>query len=35
LHDQAHLAEGSVPDPAGMVKRIQSVLDKVAQVEQN
>jgi molecular chaperone HtpG len=30
LHDQAHLAEGSVPDPAGTVKRIQAVLDAVA-----
>jgi len=27
LHDQAHLAEGQVPDPAGMVKRIQAILD--------
>jgi len=32
LHDQAHLADGSVPDPAGMVRRIQSVLDRVAGV---
>jgi len=30
LHDQAHLAEGSVPDPAGVVRRIQTVLDSVA-----
>jgi molecular chaperone HtpG len=30
LHDQAHLAEGSVPDPAGVVQRIQAVLDSVA-----
>ena len=29
LHDQAHLAEGEVPDPAGMVKRIQSMLDRL------
>ena len=27
LHDQAHLAEGEVPDPAGTVRRIQAVLD--------
>lgn len=27
LHDQAHLAEGQVPDPAGVVKRIQAILD--------
>lgn len=27
LHDQAHLAEGHVPDPAGVVKRIQAILD--------
>ncbi len=32
LHDQAHLAEGSVPDPAAMVKRMQAVLDRVAGV---
>jgi molecular chaperone HtpG len=30
LHDQAHLAEGSVPDPAGVVRRIQTVLDSAA-----
>src|SRR5690606_32675052 len=29
LHDQAHLAEGQVPDPAGMVRRIQGVLDQL------
>ena len=29
LHDQAHLAEGNVPDPAGMVKRIQNMLGRV------
>ncbi len=29
LHDQAHLAEGEVPDPAGTVKRIQSMLDRL------
>lgn len=29
LHDQAHLAEGEVPDPAGVVKRIQAVLDSL------
>jgi molecular chaperone HtpG len=27
LHDQAHLAEGSVPDPAATVRRIQALLD--------
>ncbi len=27
LHDQAHLAEGEVPDPVGTVTRIQAVLD--------
>jgi molecular chaperone HtpG len=32
LHDQANLAEGEVPDPAGIVKRIQAVLDRVAGV---
>jgi molecular chaperone HtpG len=32
LLDQAHLAEGTVPDPAGMVQRIQAVLDAVAGV---
>lgn len=30
LHDQAHLSEGQVPDPAGLVKRIQRLLDRVA-----
>lgn len=30
LHDQAHLAEGEVPDPKGTVERIQSVLDALA-----
>lgn len=30
LHDQAHLAEGHVPDPASTVKRIQAMLDRVA-----
>jgi molecular chaperone HtpG len=29
LHDQAHLAEGEVPDPAATVKRIQSMLDRI------
>jgi molecular chaperone HtpG len=29
LHDQAHLAEGEVPDPAATVKRIQSMLDRL------
>jgi molecular chaperone HtpG len=29
LHDQAHLAEGEVPDPAGTVKRIQGMLDRL------
>ena len=32
LLDQAHLAEGAVPDPAGVVQRIQAVLDTVAGV---
>ncbi|MEM9458635.1 MAG: molecular chaperone HtpG [Myxococcota bacterium] len=32
LHDQANLAEGTVPDPSGMVLRIQSLLDQVAGV---
>lgn len=32
LHDQAHLAEGSVPDPAAMVQRMQAVLDEIAGV---
>jgi len=27
LHDQAHLAEGEVPDPKGTVERIQAMLD--------
>ncbi|MCB9568574.1 MAG: molecular chaperone HtpG [Myxococcales bacterium] len=30
LHDQAALAEGQVADPAGMVKRLQSLLSEVA-----
>lgn len=30
LHDQANLAEGVVPDPPGVVKRLQSVLEAVA-----
>lgn len=30
LHDQAHLAEGTVADPAGMVQRIQRLLDRAA-----
>ncbi|MFO0637458.1 MAG: hypothetical protein U0168_31925 [Nannocystaceae bacterium] len=30
LFDQASIAEGTVPDPAGMVQRIQQVLDRVA-----
>jgi molecular chaperone HtpG len=30
LFDQANLAEGHVVDPIGIVKRIQSVLDKIA-----
>jgi molecular chaperone HtpG len=30
LLDQANLAEGEVPDPAGTVKRIQAVLDQLA-----
>jgi molecular chaperone HtpG len=30
LHDQAHLAEGEVPDPKGTVERIQAVLDALA-----
>ncbi len=30
LHDQAHLAEGEVPDPKGTVARIQAVLDALA-----
>ncbi|MCX4243408.1 molecular chaperone HtpG [Paraliomyxa miuraensis] len=30
LHDQANLAEGTVADPAGVVLRIQSLLDRVA-----
>lgn len=30
LLDQAHLAEGEVVDPAGVVKRIQTVLDEAA-----
>lgn len=30
LHDLAALAEGHVPDPAGAVKRMQSVLDEIA-----
>ena len=30
LHDLAALAEGHVPDPAGAVKRVQSVLDELA-----
>jgi molecular chaperone HtpG len=29
LHDQANLAEGVVPDPAGTVQRIQAVLDRL------
>lgn len=28
LHDQANLAEGQVPDPAGIVTRIQALLDQ-------
>ena len=30
LYDQAALAEGTVPDPVGTVRRIQSVLDELA-----
>ncbi|MCA9710482.1 MAG: molecular chaperone HtpG, partial [Myxococcales bacterium] len=30
LHDQANLAEGTVADPAGVVQRIQGLLDRVA-----
>ncbi len=30
LHDQANLAEGTVTDPAGMVQRIQGLLDQAA-----
>ncbi|MCA9649239.1 MAG: molecular chaperone HtpG [Myxococcales bacterium] len=30
LHDQANLAEGTVADPAGVVQRIQGLLDEVA-----
>ncbi len=30
LLDQAHLAEGRVPDPGGIVRRIQSILDETA-----
>jgi molecular chaperone HtpG len=33
LHDQANLAEGQVPDPAGMVKRIQAILDQAVSSE--
>ena len=32
LYDQAALAEGVVADPAGMVKRIQSVLNNAIKV---
>jgi molecular chaperone HtpG len=32
LYDQANLAEGTVPDPAGTVKRIQSVLDTLVEL---
>ena len=32
LHDQANLAEGTVSDPAGMVQRIQALLDQAAGV---
>ena len=32
LYDQANLAEGAVPDPAGTVKRIQSVLDRLVEL---
>ncbi|MEX1364843.1 MAG: molecular chaperone HtpG, partial [Nannocystaceae bacterium] len=32
LHDQANLAEGNVADPAGVVQRIQGLLDEVAGV---
>ncbi len=31
LHDQAHLAEGEVPDPKGTVERIQSMLDALVE----
>jgi molecular chaperone HtpG len=30
LYDQANLAEGNVPDPAGVVQRIQGLLDRAA-----
>ncbi len=30
LYDQANLAEGNVPDPAGVVQRIQTLLDRAA-----
>ncbi|MEM7157318.1 MAG: molecular chaperone HtpG [Myxococcota bacterium] len=33
LHDQANLAEGTVADPAGMVQRIQALLDQAAGVD--
>lgn len=33
LFDQASLAEGTVPDPAGTVKRIQSVLDTLVELQ--
>jgi molecular chaperone HtpG len=33
LLDQAHLAEGAVPDPAAMVARMQRVLDQVAALD--
>jgi molecular chaperone HtpG len=32
LYDQANLAEGNVPDPAGVVQRIQGLLDRAAGV---
>ena len=32
LHDQANLAEGTVTDPAGVVQRIQRLLDRAAGV---
>jgi molecular chaperone HtpG len=33
LHDLASLAEGSIPDPAGTVQRLQTALEAVAEAE--